>query len=161
MPPYQGGGEMIRTVSFEKTTFAGLPHKFEAGTPDISGAIGLGHAIEYLEGLDWAEAAAHEQRLLEYATERLREVPGLRIIGEARDKVALVSFVMEDVHPHDLGTVLDHRGLAVRAGHHCAMPVMTYYSVPATSRASMAFYNTFEEIDRLAAALLHARELLA
>jgi cysteine desulfurase / selenocysteine lyase len=161
MPPYQGGGEMIRTVSFEKTTFAGLPHKFEAGTPDISGAIGLGRAIEYLEGLDWAEAAAHEQRLLEYATERLREVPGLRIIGEARDKVALVSFVMEDVHPHDLGTVLDHRGLAVRAGHHCAMPVMTYYSVPATSRASMAFYNTFEEIDRLAAALLHARELLA
>jgi cysteine desulfurase / selenocysteine lyase len=161
MPPYQGGGEMIRTVSFEKTTFAGLPHRFEAGTPDIAGAIGLGRAIEYLEGLDWDAATAHEQRLLEYATERLREVPGLRIIGEARDKVALVSFVMEDVHPHDLGTILDHRGLAVRAGHHCAMPVMTYYAVPATSRASMAFYNTFEEIDRLAAALIHARELLA
>jgi cysteine desulfurase / selenocysteine lyase len=161
MPPYQGGGEMIRTVSFEKTTFAGLPHKFEAGTPDIAGAIGLGRAVEYLEGLDWDATTAHEQRLLEYATERLREVPGLRIIGEARDKVALVSFVMEDVHPHDLGTILDHRGLAVRAGHHCAMPLMTYYGVPATSRASLAFYNTFEEIDRLAAALLHARELLA
>jgi cysteine desulfurase / selenocysteine lyase len=161
MPPYQGGGEMIRTVSFEKTTFAGLPHKFEAGTPDIAGAIGLGRAIDYLEGLDWDAATAYEQRLLEYATERLREVPGLRIIGEARDKVALVSFVMEDVHPHDLGTILDHRGLAVRAGHHCAMPVMTYYGVPATSRASMAFYNTVEEVDRLAAALLHARELLA
>jgi cysteine desulfurase / selenocysteine lyase len=161
MPPYQGGGEMIRTVSFEKTTFAGLPHRFEAGTPDIAGVIGLGRAIEYLEGLDWAAATAYEQRVLDYATERLQEVPGLRIIGEARDKVALVSFVMEDVHPHDMGTILDHRGLAVRAGHHCAMPVMAYYAVPATSRASMAFYNTFDEIDRLAAALLHARELLA
>jgi cysteine desulfurase / selenocysteine lyase len=161
MPPYQGGGEMIRTVSFEKTTFAGLPHRFEAGTPDIAGAIGLGQAIEYLETLDWDAATAYEHRLLEYATERLNDIPGLRIIGEARDKVALVSFVMDDVHPHDMGTILDHRGLAVRAGHHCAMPVMTFYQVPATSRASMAFYNTVEEIDRLAAALRHARELLA
>jgi len=161
MPPYQGGGEMIRTVSFEKTTFAGLPHRFEAGTPDIAGAIGLGRAIEYLEGLDWEAAMAYEDGLLAYATERLQEVPGLRIIGQARHKVALVSFVMEDVHPHDMGTILDHRGLAVRAGHHCAMPVMTYYRVPATSRASMAFYNTFEEIDRLAEGLLYARELLA
>lgn len=161
MPPYQGGGEMIRTVSFEKTTFAGLPHRFEAGTPDIAGAIGLGRAIEYLEGLDWDAVHAYEHRLLEYATGRLKEIPGLRIIGEARDKVALVSFVMDDVHPHDMGTILDHRGLAVRAGHHCAMPVMTFYRVPATSRASMAFYNTTEEIDRLAAALRHARELLA
>jgi len=161
MPPYQGGGEMIRTVSFEKTTFAGLPHRFEAGTPDIAGAIGLGRAIEYLESLDWDAAQAYEHRLLECATDRLQDIPGLRIIGEARDKVALVSFVMDDVHPHDMGTVLDHRGLAVRAGHHCAMPVMTFYQVPATSRASMAFYNTVEEIDRLAAALRHARELLA
>jgi len=161
MPPYQGGGEMIRTVSFEKTTFAGLPYRFEAGTPDIAGAIGLGRAIEYLEGLDWAAAMAYEDGLLAYANGRLQEVPGLRIIGQARHKVALVSFVMEDVHPHDMGTVLDHRGLAVRAGHHCAMPVMTYYRVPATSRASMAFYNTFEEIDRLAEGLLYARELLA
>ncbi|TVP86291.1 MAG: cysteine desulfurase [Thioalkalivibrio sp.] len=161
MPPYQGGGEMIRTVSFEKTTFAGLPHRFEAGTPDIAGAIGLGRAIEYLESLDWEGAVAHEARLLEYATERLQAVPGLRIIGQAGDKVPLVSFVMDDVHPHDMGTILDHRGLAVRAGHHCAMPVMTFYRVPATSRASMAFYNTFDEIDRLAEGLRYAREMLA
>lgn len=161
MPPYQGGGEMIRTVSFDKTTFAGLPHRFEAGTPDIAGAIGLGRAIEYLEKLDWGAAAAYEQRLLEYATDRLKDIPGLRVIGEASEKVALVSFVMDDVHPHDMGTILDHRGLAVRAGHHCAMPVMTFYQVPATSRASMAFYNTMEEIDHLVAALRHARELLA
>ncbi len=161
MPPYQGGGEMIRTVSLEKTTFAGLPHRFEAGTPDIGGAIGLGRAIEYLEKLDWSAAMAYEHRLLEYATDRLKAIPGLRIIGEARDKVSLVSFVMDDVHPHDMGTILDHRGLAVRAGHHCAMPVMTFYQVPATSRAAMAFYNTVEEIDRLVAALRHARELLA
>ncbi|MBS0002262.1 MAG: cysteine desulfurase [Thioalkalivibrio sp.] len=161
MPPYQGGGEMIRTVSFEKTTFAGLPHRFEAGTPDIAGAIGLGRAIEYVESLDWEGAMAHEARLLDHATERLQEVPGLRIIGQADAKVPLVSFVMDDVHPHDMGTILDHRGLAVRAGHHCAMPVMTFYQVPATSRASMAFYNTFEEIDRLAEALRYAREMLA
>lgn len=161
MPPYQGGGEMIRTVSFEKTTFAGLPQRFEAGTPDIAGAIGLGRAIEYLESLDWEAAMAHEARLLEYATERLQAVPGLRIIGQAGAKVPLVSFVMDDVHPHDMGTILDHRGLAVRAGHHCAMPVMTFYQVPATSRASMAFYNTFDEIDRLAEALRYAREMLA
>ncbi|WP_373053321.1 aminotransferase class V-fold PLP-dependent enzyme [Thioalkalivibrio sp.] len=161
MPPYQGGGEMIRTVSFEKTTFAGLPHRFEAGTPDIAGAIGLGRAIEYLESLDWEGAMAHEARLLDHATERLQAVPGLRIIGQAHEKVPLVSFVMDDVHPHDMGTILDHRGLAVRAGHHCAMPVMTFYQVPATSRASMAFYNTFDEIDRLAEALRYAREMLA
>ena len=161
LPPYQGGGEMIRTVSFEKTTFAGLPHRFEAGTPDISGAIGLARAIGYLEQLDWEAATAYEARLLEYATARLQDVPGLRIIGQAQHKVALVSFVMDDVHPHDMGTILDHRGLAVRAGHHCAMPVMNYYGVPATSRASMAFYNTFDEIDRLAEALRYARELLA
>ncbi|HSM26755.1 MAG TPA: cysteine desulfurase [Thioalkalivibrio sp.] len=161
LPPYQGGGEMIRTVSFEKTTFAGLPYRFEAGTPDISGAIGLGRAIGYLEQLDWEAATAYEARLLEYATARLQDVPGLRIIGRARYKVALVSFVMEHVHPHDMGTILDRRGLAVRAGHHCAMPVMSYYGVTATSRASMAFYNTFDEIDRLAEALRYARELLA
>nr|WP_232222203.1 cysteine desulfurase [Thioalkalivibrio paradoxus] len=161
MPPYQGGGEMIRTVSFEQTTYAGLPHRFEAGTPDIAGAIGLGRAIEYLEALDRDAAEAYEQRLLAYATECLTQVPGLRIIGQARDKVALISFVMDGVHPHDMGTILDRRGLAVRAGHHCAMPVMTWYGLPATSRASMAFYNTPEEIDRLAAALQYAREMLA
>ncbi|AGA34721.1 Cysteine desulfurase, SufS subfamily [Thioalkalivibrio nitratireducens DSM 14787] len=161
MPPYQGGGEMIRTVSFEKTTYAGLPHRYEAGTPDIAGAIGLGQAIEYLEALDWDAATAYEQWLLAYATECLMQVPGLRIIGQARDKVAVISFVMDGVHPHDMGTILDRCGLAVRAGHHCAMPVMTWYGVPATSRASMAFYNTPEEIDRLAAALHYAREMLA
>jgi cysteine desulfurase / selenocysteine lyase len=161
LPPYQGGGDMIRAVSFEQTTFAGLPHRFEAGTPDIAGAVGLGRAIEYLEGLDWAAAQEYERSLLEHATERLQTVPGLRIIGEARDKVAVVSFVVEGVHPHDMGTILDRRGLAVRAGHHCAMPVMTYFKVPATTRASMAFYNTHQEIDRLVEALRHARDLLA
>jgi cysteine desulfurase/selenocysteine lyase len=161
MPPYQGGGEMIRTVSFEQTTYAPPPYRFEAGTPDIAGAIGLAKAIEYMENLDWDSAMQHEEQLLAYATERLQEIPGLRIIGEAAQKVALVSFVMDDVHPHDMGTILDHRGLAIRAGHHCAMPVMTFYRVPATSRASMAFYNTFAEIDRLAEALRYARELLA
>ncbi len=160
MPPYQGGGEMIRSVSFEKTTFAGLPHKFEAGTPDIAGAIGLGRAIEYLEALDWPAAQAYEDDLLRHATQQLQGVPGLRIIGQARDKVAVVSFVVEGVHPHDMGTILDRRGLAVRAGHHCAMPVMSFYGVPATTRASMAFYNTHEEIDRLVAGLQQARELL-
>jgi cysteine desulfurase/selenocysteine lyase len=161
MPPYQSGGDMIRTVSFEKTTFADLPYKFEAGTPHIAGAIGLGAAVDYLADIDWAAASAYEHRLLEYATQRLSEVPGLRIIGEAAEKAAVVSFVVDDVHPHDMGTILDRRGVAVRAGHHCAMPIMTYYGIPATTRASMAFYNTPEEIDRLVEALHYAREILA
>lgn len=160
MPPYQGGGEMIRTVSFEKSSYADLPYKFEAGTPHISGAIGLGAAVDYLAGLDLNQAQLYEHRLLEYGVERLREVPGLRFIGEAREKASVISFVMEDVHPHDMGTILDRRGVAVRAGHHCAMPVMTFYGVPATTRASLAFYNTPEEIDRLADALRYAREVL-
>jgi cysteine desulfurase/selenocysteine lyase len=161
MPPYQGGGEMIRTVSFDKSTYAGLPYKFEAGTPHIAGVIGLGAAVDYLQGLDFEQARRYEHRLLEYGIERLREVPGLRFIGEARDKASVISFVMDDVHPHDMGTILDRRGLAVRAGHHCAMPVMTYYGVPATTRASLAFYNTPDEIDRLVDALCYAREVLA
>jgi cysteine desulfurase/selenocysteine lyase len=161
MPPYQGGGEMIRTVSFDKSTYAGLPYKFEAGTPHIAGVIGLGAAVDYLQGLDFEQARRYEHRLLEYGIERLREVPGLRFIGEARDKASVISFVMDDVHPHDMGTILDRRGLAVRAGHHCAMPVMTYYGVPATTRASLAFYNTSDEIDRLVEALCYAREVLA
>jgi cysteine desulfurase/selenocysteine lyase len=161
MPPYQGGGEMIRTVSFEKSTYAALPYKFEAGTPHIAGAIGLGAAADYLQGLDFEQARRYEHRLLDYGIERLREVPGLRFIGEARDKASVISFVMDDVHPHDMGTILDRRGLAVRAGHHCAMPVMTYYGVPATTRASLAFYNTPDEIDRLVDALCYAREVLA
>jgi cysteine desulfurase/selenocysteine lyase len=161
LPPYQGGGEMIRRVSFEGTKFADPPQRFEAGTPHIAGAVGLGAAIDYLQGLGRAAAAQHEQDLLLYATERLREVPGLRIIGESPDKIAVVSFVMEGVHAHDIGTVLDHKGVAVRAGHHCAMPLMDFYGVPATVRASFAFYNTREEVDRLVEGLHLAREMLA
>jgi cysteine desulfurase / selenocysteine lyase len=160
MPPYQGGGEMIRSVRFEATTFAAPPRKFEAGTPPIAGALGLAAAIGYLNRLDREAAATHERELLDYATARLREVPRLRIIGEAADKVAVISFVMEDIHAHDLGTVLDSKGIAVRAGHHCAMPLMEFYGLAATTRASMAFYNTREEIDRLVDALDYARELL-
>jgi cysteine desulfurase/selenocysteine lyase len=160
MPPYHGGGEMIRSVRFDETTFAALPRKFEAGTPPIAGALGLAAAIAYLNRLDREAVIAYERDLLDYATARLREVPRLRIIGEAAEKVAVVSFVMEDVHAHDLGTVLDRKGIAVRAGHHCAMPLMEFYGLAATTRASMAFYNTHEEIDRLADALRYAREVL-
>jgi cysteine desulfurase/selenocysteine lyase len=160
LPPYQGGGEMIRRVSFEETVYADPPQRFEAGTPNIAGAVGLGAAIEYLNGLDHEAIRAHERDLLEYATARLREVPGLRIIGESQHKIAVISLVMEDVHAHDLGTVLDDKGVAVRAGHHCAMPLMTFFSVPATARASFAFYNTHQEVDRLIDGLRLAREML-
>jgi cysteine desulfurase/selenocysteine lyase len=160
LPPYQGGGEMIRRVSFEKSEFADPPQRFEAGTPHIAGAVGLAAAIDYLEGLDRAAAAEYEHGLLEYATERLHEVPGLRIVGESPHKIAVVSFVMDGVHAHDIGTVLDHKGVAVRAGHHCAMPLMDFYGVPATARASLAFYNTREEVDRLVEGLQLAREIL-
>jgi cysteine desulfurase/selenocysteine lyase len=161
LPPFLGGGEMIRRVSFERTLFADPPQRFEAGTPHIAGAIGLAAAIDYLEALDREAAQHHEQNLLAYATARLGELPGLRIIGVAPHKAAVISFVMEDVHAHDLGTVLDHRGVAVRAGHHCAMPLMEFYGLPATTRASLAFYNTREEIDRLVEALRYARQVLA
>jgi cysteine desulfurase / selenocysteine lyase len=161
MPPWQGGGDMILTVSFEKTVYNALPYKFEAGTPNISGAIGLGAAIDFLGTLDLGAARAHEHALLDYATAALAGVEGLRIIGTARDKASLVSFVVEGVHPHDLGTILDEDGIAIRTGHHCAMPVMEFFKVPATARASFAFYNTFEEIDRLAAAIARARTLFA
>jgi cysteine desulfurase/selenocysteine lyase len=160
LPPYQGGGEMIRRVSFEETLYADPPQRFEAGTPNIAGAVGLGAAIEYLNGLDNEAVRAHEHDLLEYATARLREVPRLRIIGESQHKIAVISLVMEDVHAHDLGTVLDDKGVAVRAGHHCAMPLMTFFSVPATARASFAFYNTHQEVDRLVDGLRLAREML-
>jgi cysteine desulfurase/selenocysteine lyase len=151
---------MIRRVSFEKSLFADPPARFEAGTPNIAGAIGLGAAIDYLDVLDLRAAAKYEQRLLDIATERLREIPGLRILGQAPSKAAVIAFVMEDVHAHDLGTVLDHKGVAVRTGHHCAMPLRDFYGVPATTRASLAFYNTPEEIDRLTKGLLYAREML-
>jgi cysteine desulfurase/selenocysteine lyase len=159
MPPWQGGGDMIRSVSFEGSTWAPPPARFEAGTPDIAGVIGLGAAVDYLCGLDRAAAAAWEQELLARATAALEEVPGLRIIGTAREKVAVISFVLEGAHPHDVATILDHEGVAVRAGHHCAQPVMERFGVPATARASFAFYNTPEEVDALAAALWRVKEL--
>ena len=160
MPPWQGGGDMIKTVSFEKTTYNDLPYKFEAGTPNIAGAIGLGVALDYLDGLGLDRVAAHEHDLLVYATERLVAVPGLRLIGTAREKAAVLSFVLDGVHPHDVGTILDREGIAVRTGHHCAMPIMTRYQIAATTRASLAIYNTREEIDALIAGLARVREVL-
>jgi cysteine desulfurase/selenocysteine lyase len=153
MPPYQGGGDMISLVTFEKTHYNVLPYKFEAGTPNIAGGVGFGAAIDYLNSLDWAGLAAHERDLLAYGSEALASVPGLRIIGTAQDKAGVISFVFEQAHAHDVGTILDQEGVAVRAGHHCAMPVMQRFGVPATTRASLAFYNTREEIDILVKAL--------
>ena len=160
MPPWQGGGDMILTVSFEKTTYNQLPWKFEAGTPHIAGAIGFAEALRYLSQLGMESIAAYEQQLLNYATQQLKQVPGLRLIGTAPHKAAVVSFTMDGIHPHDLGTILDTEGVAIRTGHHCAMPVMSFYGVPATARASFAFYNTFDEIDALIAALARAREVM-
>ncbi len=154
MPPYQGGGDMILSVTFEKTTYNTLPYKFEAGTPNIAGVIGLGAAIDYVQKIGLGSIAAHEHGLLEYATTRLRQIDGLRIIGEASQKAGLVSFVLDRVHPHDIGTLLDAEGVAIRTGHHCAQPVMERFKVPATARASFAMYNTFEEIDVLAEAIV-------
>ena len=159
MPPWQGGGDMILTVSFERTTYNALPYKFEAGTPNIVGAVGLGAAIDFLGSIDLRGAHAHEAALLEHAHAALAPIPGLRLIGTARRKLGLVSFVVDGVHPHDLGTVLDQDGIAIRTGHHCAMPVMDFFGIPATARASFAFYNTFDEIDRLAVSVERARRL--
>jgi cysteine desulfurase / selenocysteine lyase len=159
MPPWQGGGEMILAVTFAKTTYNALPNKFEAGTPNISGGIGLGAAVDFLAGLDLPAAHAHEHALLLHATATLSKIPGLRIVGTAADKASLVSFVVDGVHPHDLGTVLDEDGIAVRTGHHCAMPVMDFFKLPATARASFSLYNTFDEIDRLAAGIERARKI--
>jgi cysteine desulfurase/selenocysteine lyase len=159
MPPWQGGGDMILKVSFEGTTFNELPHKFEAGTPNIAGAVGLGAAIDYLEALGMERIAAYEHPLLEYATAALEKVPGLRLIGTAAEKASVLSFVLDGIHAHDIGTILDSEGVAIRTGHHCAMPVMDFFGVPATARASLAFYNTRAEIDRLVAALGRAREV--
>jgi len=160
MPPWQGGGDMILSVSFERTTYNDLPWKFEAGTPHIAGAVGLGAAIDYLQQLGLDRIAAAEHDLLAYATARLSSVEGLEIVGTAAEKAAVVSFTMRGIHPHDLGTILDMEGVAIRTGHHCAMPVMDYYGLPATARASFAFYNTRAEVDRLVAALGVAREML-
>lgn len=160
MPPWQGGGDMILAVSFEKTVYNSLPYKFEAGTPAIAEAIGLGAAIDYLEALGMDRIAAAEHDLLVYANERLATIPGLRFIGTAPEKAAVVSFTLDKVHPHDLGTILDSEGVAIRTGHHCAMPLMEFYGLPATARASFAFYNTRAEVDRLVDALHTAREML-
>ena len=159
MPPWQGGGDMILSVSFEGTRFNTIPYRFEAGTPDAAGAVGLGAAVDWLEGLDREGAEAHERDLLAYATGRLQEIPGLRIIGTAPGKVAVISFVLTGVHPHDVGTILDREGVAVRAGHHCAQPLMERFGVPATVRASFALYNTREDVDQLVRGLHRVREM--
>ena len=161
MPPYQGGGDMIKSVTFEKTIYADLPYKFEAGTPNIAGGIGLGAAFDYVTRIGLDNIAAYEHELLLYGTEALSRIPGLRIIGTAREKAAVLSFVIDGIHPHDIGTVLDRQGIAVRTGHHCAQPVMDRFGVPATTRASLAFYNTFAEIDALAAGLAKVKEIFS
>ncbi|MBE7515308.1 MAG: cysteine desulfurase [Chloracidobacterium sp.] len=161
LPPYQTGGGMIRTVSFEKTTYAPIPEKFEAGTPGIAAGIGLGAAIDYLNALDFEAAAEYEHSLLEYATARLSDIPEVKIIGTAANKASVLSFTIEGIHPHDIGTILDQQGIAVRAGHHCAQPVMQFFDVPATARASFAFYNTKEEVDKLADAIQKVIEVFA
>jgi cysteine desulfurase/selenocysteine lyase len=159
MPPFQGGGDMIRSVTFEHTEFAPIPAKFEAGTPDIAGAVGLEAAIEYIESLNWEQVRAHESALLSHATEALSQIPTLRVIGTAPNKAAVLSFVLPGVHPHDIGTIADRDGIALRAGHHCAQPVMDRLGIPATARASFAFYNTHQEVDALAAAVERARQI--
>ena len=161
MPPYQGGGDMIRTVTFEKTTYAPLPAKFEAGTPNIAGVAGLGAAIDYLQALPWDAVATHERDLLAYAVEQLCDVPGLTLVGTATHKASVVSFVLDGVHPHDVGTIVDQEGVAVRTGHHCTQPVMDFLGVPATTRASFAFYNTRADVDALVAAVRKVRAVFS
>ncbi len=160
MPPYQGGGDMISSVTFEKTIYNKVPHKFEAGTPDIAGVIGLGAAIDYLSGVGLGAIGAHEHELLEYATEKIGELEGVRLVGTAREKAAVLSFVMDGIHPHDIGTILDQAGIAVRTGHHCAQPVMDRFGIPATVRASFGLYNTREEIDALVSGIQKVQEIL-
>ena len=159
MPPYQGGGDMIKSVTFEKTTYNDLPYRFEAGTPNISGGIGLGAALEYFSAIDRDALMRHESDVLSYATAMVSEIPGLRIIGTAKEKAAVLSFVIEGIHPHDIGTILDEQGIAIRTGHHCAQPVMLHYGVAATARASLAMYNTREDIDRLVDGLHRVMEV--
>jgi cysteine desulfurase / selenocysteine lyase len=161
MPPYQGGGDMISSVTFEKTLYNVIPYKFEAGTPNIADVIGLGAGIDYVNRLGLENFAAHEHELLTYATEQLSKIPGLRIIGTAKEKAAVLSFVLEGIHPHDAGTILDQEGIAVRTGHHCAQPVMHRFGIPATTRASLAFYNTKEEVDALVVGIKKVMEIFA
>ena len=161
MPPFLGGGDMIRTVTLEGSTWNDLPYKFEAGTPNIAGAIGLQAAIAYVTTVGFDRIAAHESALLAEATERVAAVPTVRLVGTARQKIGVLSFVMEGIHPHDIGTIVDRDGVAIRTGHHCAQPVMDWYGIPATARASFAMYNTLDEVDVLASALHRAHSLLA
>ena len=159
LPPFQGGGDMIRTVTFERTTYAALPHKFEAGTPNIAGAVGLGAAIDYLTGLDWDRVEEHERDVLAYAVERVGATPGVRLIGRPAERAGVVAFVMDAAHAHDVGTIVDRAGVAIRTGHHCTQPVMDFFGVPATARASFAFYNSREEVDALVGALEEVRRV--
>lgn len=161
LPPYQGGGEMIKEVTFEKTTYAELPHKFEAGTPNIAGGIVLGTAIDYMNSVGFENIQEQELKLLEYGTKRLLEIEGLRIIGTAAEKTSVISFNIEGIHPYDIGTIIDKLGIAVRTGHHCAQPIMNYFNIPGTIRASFSFYNTTEEIDAMVAALKKAQMMLS
>jgi len=161
MPPYQGGGDMISSVTFEKTTYNKLPHKFEAGTPHVAGAIGLAAAIEYVSRLGMENIATYEHDLLTYATDVVSQIPGIRLIGTAREKAGVLSFVLDPIHPHDIGTILDQEGIAIRTGHHCAQPVMQRFGVPATARASLGLYNTRAEVDALAAGLQKVKEVFA
>ena len=161
MPPYQGGVDMIEKVTFEKTTYNSLPHKFEAGTPNIAGGIGLAAAVDYVSQFDPQQLAAHEQDLLDYATEKLLQVPGLRIFGTARHKASVISFLIDGQHPFDVGTLLDQQGIAVRTGHHCTQPLMDYYGIPGTIRASFAMYNNRSDVDALVSALNRAIEMLS
>ncbi len=161
MPPYQGGGDMISSVTFEKTIYNKLPYKFEAGTPHVAGAIGLGAAIEYVNGLGMDNIAAHEHELLAYATDTVSAIPGIRLIGTAREKAGVLSFLLDSIHPHDIGTILDQDGIAIRTGHHCAQPVMQRFGIAATARASFALYNTREEVDALAEGMQKVREVFA
>jgi cysteine desulfurase/selenocysteine lyase len=161
MPPFMGGGDMIRSVTFEKSTWNDLPYKFEAGTPNIAGAVGLGAALDYIQAIGRDTIAAHEQELLRYGTERLESIPGVRLIGTAPVKSSILSFVMEGIHPHDIGTIVDREGVAVRTGHHCAQPVMDRFCIPATARASLAVYNTREDLDALGRALEKVREVFS
>jgi cysteine desulfurase/selenocysteine lyase len=161
LPPYQTGGGMIRRVTFEKTNFAELPEKFEAGTPAIMAAIGLGAAVDYLNSIDFESAFTHEKQLLEYATEQISQIEGVRIIGTAKEKASVLSFIIENIHPHDIGTILDQQGIAIRAGHHCAQPTMDFFKVPATARVSFAFYNTKQEVNRLIEAIKNATKIFS
>ena len=161
IPPYQGGGEMIATVSFEETTYADLPHKFEAGTPNIAGGVAFKAAIDWLNELGLENIAQHESKLLQYATERLNEIDGFRLIGNAPQKAGVISFMINDLHPYDIGMILDKLGIAVRTGHHCAQPVMDAFCIPGTVRASLAIYNTKDDVDRLVEGVKKAKSMLS